>query len=61
MAGKKRKTVFVCQDCGAESAKWMGKCPGCGAWNTLVEEIVIFARPAEAESAPIIDLIADSS
>ena len=40
MAGKKRKTVFVCQDCGAESAKWMGKCPGCGAWNTLVEEIV---------------------
>lgn len=35
----KRKTKFSCQDCGYESAKWMGKCPGCGAWNTLVEEV----------------------
>lgn len=34
----KIKTKFVCQDCGYESAKWMGKCPGCGKWNTLVEE-----------------------
>ena len=40
MAGKKRKTVYVCQSCGAESAKWLGKCPGCGAWNTMVEEVV---------------------
>lgn len=35
----KRKTKFVCQDCGYESAKWMGKCPGCNSWNTMVEEI----------------------
>ncbi|MFB4170093.1 DNA repair protein RadA [Virgibacillus sp. JSM 102003] len=35
----KRKVKFVCQDCGYESAKWMGKCPGCHNWNTLVEEI----------------------
>lgn len=35
----KRKTKFVCQDCGYESTKWMGKCPGCQNWNTLVEEI----------------------
>jgi DNA repair protein RadA/Sms len=35
----KRKTRFVCQSCGYESAKWMGKCPGCGAWNTMVEEL----------------------
>jgi DNA repair protein RadA/Sms len=35
----KRKTKFTCQACGYESAKWMGKCPGCGAWNTLTEEI----------------------
>ncbi|GGJ93338.1 DNA repair protein RadA [Lentibacillus kapialis] len=35
----KRKTKYVCQDCGYESAKWMGKCPGCNHWNTLVEEI----------------------
>lgn len=34
-----RKTVlFVCQSCGAESPRWMGKCPHCGEWNTLVEE-----------------------
>ncbi len=35
----KRKNKFVCQDCGYESAKWMGKCPGCSNWNTMVEEI----------------------
>ncbi|OEH93161.1 DNA repair protein RadA [Bacillus solimangrovi] len=36
----KKKTKFMCQDCGYESAKWMGKCPGCGQWNTMTEEIV---------------------
>jgi DNA repair protein RadA/Sms len=35
----KRKTKFTCQACGYESPKWMGKCPSCGAWNTLTEEI----------------------
>ena len=35
---KKKKTVFVCQECGYDAPKWMGKGPGCGAWNTLVEE-----------------------
>jgi len=35
----KRKTKFACQECGYESAKWLGKCPGCNNWNTLVEEI----------------------
>lgn len=34
----KVKTRFVCQECGLETPKWMGKCPGCGQWNTLVEE-----------------------
>ena len=34
---KKGKTVYVCQECGYESAKWMGQCI-CGAWNTMVEE-----------------------
>ncbi|MBQ6052898.1 MAG: DNA repair protein RadA [Clostridia bacterium] len=37
----KNKTVFVCSECGAESPKWSGKCPECGAWNTLVEETVV--------------------
>lgn len=35
----KRKSVFVCQSCGYEAPKWLGKCPGCMAWNTLVEEL----------------------
>ncbi len=40
MAKGKNTTVFFCQECGYESAKWMGQCPGCKAWNTLVEEKV---------------------
>lgn len=36
----KPKTVFVCQNCGAESAKWIGKCPACKEWNTYHEEII---------------------
>ncbi|MCX7883714.1 MAG: DNA repair protein RadA [Caloramator sp.] len=35
----KIKTSFICQECGYESPKWMGKCPGCGSWNTMVEEV----------------------
>src|SRR5687768_10826348 len=34
----KQKIVFACQECGAQSPKWLGRCPECGAWNTLVEE-----------------------
>ena len=37
---KNKKTVYFCQECGYESAKWMGQCPGCRAWNTFVEETV---------------------
>ncbi|MGN6829343.1 DNA repair protein RadA [Paucibacter sp. M5-1] len=33
----KDKTIFTCSDCGGTSAKWLGKCPACGAWNTLIE------------------------
>ncbi|WP_010420676.1 DNA repair protein RadA [Anaerophaga thermohalophila] len=40
----KNKTVFVCQNCGAESPKWMGKCYACGEWNTFVEEVTITGR-----------------
>ena len=36
----KQKIVFYCQNCGAESAKWVGKCPACNEWNTYVEEVV---------------------
>ena len=37
----KRKTSFVCQNCGYEASKWMGKCPECGEWNSLVEEMSV--------------------
>lgn len=43
----KTKTVYVCSDCGAESPKWIGKCPSCGAWNTYVEEVVSKEPPAK--------------
>jgi len=36
----REKTKFICQDCGYETPKWMGKCPGCGNWHTLVEELI---------------------
>ncbi len=35
----KEKSVFLCQECGGSSPKWLGKCPHCGAWNSLVESI----------------------
>ena len=36
----KAKTLYICQNCGAHSAKWIGKCPSCGEWNTYVEETI---------------------
>src|ERR1700674_944314 len=42
---KRPSTVFVCQDCGAQSPKWLGRCADCGAWNSLVEE-----RPQDESS-----------
>ncbi len=36
----KMKTVFYCTECGNETPKWAGKCPACGAWNTIVEQEV---------------------
>ena len=36
----KAKLRFICQECGSDSPKWLGRCPGCGEWNTLVEEII---------------------
>ena len=44
---KAKKTIFFCQQCGYETAKWMGQCPGCREWNTFVEE------PAEEKHAGI--------
>lgn len=49
----KQKTVFFCTDCGTESPKWMGKCPGCGAWNTMTEEVVTTAPKGSQKSTTI--------
>jgi DNA repair protein RadA/Sms len=35
----KAKTVYICTECGGQSPKWQGQCPGCNAWNTLVESV----------------------
>ena len=44
----KNKTVFVCSACGCESPKWYGRCPSCGEWNTMEEELRAPAKPAPA-------------
>ncbi|MGC9470962.1 MAG: DNA repair protein RadA [Bacteroidales bacterium] len=55
----KQKTVFVCQNCGANSPKWIGRCPSCNEWNTYVEEVVIKdhslrgSRPPLHRNAPV--------
>lgn len=49
----KTKTVFYCTACGNETPKWQGKCPACGAWNTLEEHVERPAAPGRAKSAPI--------
>lgn len=40
----KSKTRFICQACGHESPKWLGKCPGCDQWNTMSEELVVIKK-----------------
>ncbi len=46
------KSVFICQSCGQESPRWMGRCPGCGEWNSFVEE-----RSATPVKAPIMQIV----
>ena len=41
----KQKTVYVCSQCGYETARWLGKCPDCGSWNTLTEQLAAPAAP----------------
>jgi len=49
----KAKTVFFCTNCGNETPKWMGRCPGCGAFNTMEEHIEKPAAPGRAKPAPV--------
>ncbi len=47
----KYKSKYACQECGYETAKWLGKCPGCNSWNTMVEEVVAKTAPGRREKS----------
>ncbi|MBQ4087719.1 MAG: DNA repair protein RadA [Clostridia bacterium] len=53
----KSKVVYVCSECGFESAKWIGKCPDCGGWNTFAEDVVVATKTtkkvAQSFSSPV--------
>ena len=49
----KAKTVFYCTNCGNETPRWQGKCPACGAWNTIEEHIEKPAPAGRAKAAPV--------
>lgn len=49
MAKAKQKSVWFCSECGADSPKWEGRCPSCGAWNTMVEERVTVTSATKVE------------
>ena len=53
MAPVKTKTVWFCKSCGNESSKWMGRCPSCGEWNTMVEETVATGKKAGVQSVAV--------
>src|SRR3954447_3577304 len=53
-----RSTVFVCTQCGHESAKWHGRCPGCEEWNSLVEEKPVAAAVSPRRAARALSPIA---
>ena len=48
MPKDKLKTIYVCNQCGETSPRWLGRCPSCGAWNTMTEDVV--AEPAKSSS-----------
>ena len=49
----KSKTIYVCSECGYESSKWYGSCPGCGEWNTMQEDVRV---PATAKNSKVSSL-----
>lgn len=53
MAKAKQKTMWFCSSCGADSPKWVGKCPECGAWNTMVEEKISTSAPTASSAIPL--------
>ena len=51
MKEPKLKTVYVCSNCGETSPRWMGRCPSCGSWNTMNEDVVAEAPKAGTTAA----------
>lgn len=59
----KEKTVYICGECGYETPRWMGKCPQCGSWNTLVEEERVAPKrraPGQSKAVPLQSVAADA-
>ncbi|MDE6396931.1 MAG: DNA repair protein RadA, partial [Muribaculaceae bacterium] len=50
MAKNKNKTAWFCNGCGNESSRWEGRCPSCGAWNSMIEERVVTGKPSRSPS-----------
>lgn len=57
---KASKTVYVCQNCGSESAKWLGRCPTCGSWNSLVEELKTKSQATKKSSKAALQAVSIS-
>ncbi|MDO9480668.1 MAG: DNA repair protein RadA, partial [Hydrogenophaga sp.] len=49
----KEKTLYTCNECGGTSPKWLGKCPHCNAWNTLIESVAESAAPTKNRFASL--------
>ena len=60
---KQAKSVFFCGECGYESSKWLGKCPACGSWNTMVETKAVAPQPGgillagQRQAMPLRDVV----
>ncbi len=48
----KTKSVYICTECGYQSAKWLGKCPSCSEWNTLEEQVIVDEKKSKGVAAP---------
>ena len=57
MAQQKVKKIYICSECGFETAKWLGKCPDCGSWNSLNEEIRA-EIPKKSTAASVVSSVA---
>lgn len=56
----KTKALYICQECGYESTRWLGKCPGCEEWNTFAEEVVAKQKASTAVGSKSIPVTLDA-